>query len=52
MTIKPALQEILKGILSEKERPKKDSMKLGNTKPVKTNISVKNQSRNSQNKTM
>ena len=41
MTIKPALQEMLKGTLNGKERPWVRVRKEGNTKAVKISISVK-----------
>ena len=47
MTTKPALQEILKGHFEWKGKTKSDNIKVGNTKGVKANISVKNHSINS-----
>ena len=47
VTTKPALKKIFKGILWVERRDHKWQYKAGNTKAVKMNISVENQSRNS-----
>ena len=52
MITKSSLQKILKEIFEWKTKSKSDSMKIGKTKAVKTNISIKNKSKNSQNKSM
>ena len=53
MTPKQALEEInIKGDSEQKGKTKNDNMKIGNIKAVKVNVSIKNQSRNSQNKSV